>query len=196
MTPQNIHEFFLASGGVAGALIGLLFVAISISSERLTSETEGVQGLRIRASGALTAFTNALVISLFALIPDHSIGTAAVVVAVVGILFVTASLLSLIRVRRTWRGKWRDAAFLLGLMATFVVQLIEGVNLIVRTNDSDAVQTIAVLVVTCFLIGIARAWELIGGPQIGITKEVLALLRDSVPSLARDDEHQKDRDDK
>jgi hypothetical protein len=39
------------------------------------------------------------------------------------------------------------------------------------------VDTIAILVVCCFFIGIARAWELIGGPSIGITREVTALVR-------------------
>jgi hypothetical protein len=177
VVPESIHDFFMASGGVAGALIGLLFVVISVSSERLARAGEGAPLHRVRASAALTAFTNALAVSLFALVPGRKIGVTAAAVAGLGLTFVMASLLSLIRLRQARWGTAQDVLFLLGLAATFVVQLIAGAQVIARPGDSGAVNTIAIVVIICFLIGIARAWELIGGPSIGITYEVTALVR-------------------
>jgi hypothetical protein len=58
-----------------------------------------------------------------------------------------------------------------------VVQLIQGIEVIIRPGDAGAVNTIAILVAISFLIGIDRAWELVGGPSIGISQEVTALVR-------------------
>lgn len=177
MVPEDLHDFFVAGASVAGALVGLLFVAITVASEKLAPAATGGQLHRIRASAALTAFTNALTVSLFALIPGHKLGPAAVAVACGGLLFVAASLLSLIRTGQVhWRGL-RDALFLAGLIVAFAAQLLSGIQVIVRPGDSGAADAIAILVAICFLIGIDRAWELVGGPSIGVSREVVALLR-------------------
>jgi hypothetical protein len=177
VVPEALHDFFLASSSVAGALIGLLFVAISVSAGRLASESTDAQFHRIRASAALTAFANALAVSMFALIPGHKVGPAALAVAIVGLLFVIASLLSLIRLRQVHWSAVSDGLFLVGLAVTLVIQLTKGIEVITRPANAGAVQTIAALVVVCALIGIARAWELIGGPDIGLWQEFAALAR-------------------
>ena len=169
MVPDNVNGFFVASAGVAGALIGLLFVAISVASERLAREEDGAQVHRIRASAALTAFTNA-------------IGWAAVSVSAAGLAFVVAALLSLVGLGLLRRGqvRWstvRDAVFLLSLAVAFAIQLAEGVLIVTSSSNPGAVDTIAILVIVCFLIGITRSWELVGGPSFGIAHEVTALVR-------------------
>jgi hypothetical protein len=186
VVPENIHEFFAASAGVAGALIGLLFVAISVSSDRLSRDKEGAQVHRIRASAALTAFTNALAVSLFALVPGDKIGPTALSVAAAGLAFVVASLLSLIRLREVRWATARDGVFLIGLVIVFVLQLWEGIDVTAHRGDSGSVDTIAILVIVCFLIGIARSWELIGGPSFGIAHEVTAIVRDHTADHAAD----------
>jgi hypothetical protein len=179
VVPENLHDFFMGSAGVAGALIGLLFVAISVAAGRLSQDKEGAQLHRIRAVASLTAFTNALTVSLFALIPGHKVGVTATVLGPLGLAFVLASLLSLIRLGEVTRWRTaRDAVFLLGLGVIFVLQMAAGISVIVQPGNAGDVATIADLVVICFLVGIARAWELIGGPNIGFVDEVTALVRD------------------
>jgi hypothetical protein len=187
VVPTDMHDFFLGSAGVAGALIGLLFVAISVSGERLARAEASAQTLRIRAYAALTGFINALVISLWALIPDGGIGTAALVVAIIGLLFVAASLLSLIRMRHFHWATARDSVFLTSQAVVFVLQLSYGIQLSGRPSDLGAAEALAILVICCFLIGISRAWELVGGPSILFAHEVVALVR-SVESVVKADD--------
>lgn len=177
MTPPALHEFLAAAAGVAGALIGLLFVAISVAPERLSAD-DADQAHRVRASAALTAFTNALTVSLFGLIPGVGLGGPAFVVGLLGVFFVAGSLLSLTRFGRVPRTAMRDAFYLVGLLVVFGLQVWGGLRLLVHQHDPSAAEEIAILVSVCFFIGIARAWELIGGPDIGLGVELRERVRE------------------
>ena len=128
MVPEDVRDFFVGSARFSGALIGLLFVAISVSIGRLAQTEGSAQIHRIRASAALTAFTNALTVSLFALIPGQKVAGAAVAVGAAGFTFVVASLLSLIRLRQVRWSMVRDGLFLVGLAVVFVLQMINGAS--------------------------------------------------------------------
>jgi hypothetical protein len=175
-TPDEFHDFFVASAGVAGALVGLLFVAVSVTLERLKEQGD-TQIHRVRARAALGAFTNALTVSLYAVIPGENLGWAALVVGIVGSLFVIGALMSLMRLGVRRPGELANALFLVGFAVVFVIQLLVGIALIHNQQDDSGYQTLCTLVVVCFLIGIGRSWELIGGPSIGVGRELRALAR-------------------
>jgi hypothetical protein len=184
---EKFHDLFVASASVAGALIGLLFVAISVAHERLEDD-DAPHIHRVGAAAALTAFVNALTVSLFGLVPGDELGGTATAVSILGLLFVIASMLSLWRVGRRGSGPTgaRDALFLISLGATFVAQLIGGLELGAHPASVGDARQIAITVIVCFLIGITRSWVLIGGPSIGLVRELGALARERAPDSEAD----------
>ena len=149
---------------------------MSVSQTRL-AERGDTQIHRVRASAALAAFSNALSVSLFALIPQKKIGPASLIIAILGLLFIIGCVLSLIRVRGL---RWRDLpdeAFLISLLEVFVIQLIAAAHISGNPADVASVELISILVVVCFLIGVACAWSLVGGPTVGLSHAIGAIVR-------------------
>jgi hypothetical protein len=155
----------------------LLFVAIAVVPERvLGPEASEVHG--VRAAATLTAFSNALTVSLFALIPGYHVGVPATAVSIVGLLFVARALMTVTPAWHAGRIRLLDLSFLVGLVIVFAVQLFAALHLNAHENSRDWLQAICVLVIVCFLIGIARAWELVGGPEFGFARAFKAARKD------------------
>ncbi|MFF5085561.1 hypothetical protein ACFY36_51710 [Actinoplanes sp. NPDC000266] len=56
-----------------------------------------------------------------------------------------------------------------------------GVRLSGHPEEGGRVGTIAMLVIACFVIGVYRAWDLVGGPSFDLGREVRALFRKELP---------------
>ncbi len=70
MVPDALTNFFIASAGAGAALLGLLFVSISISPEEKITTNASTEK-RISAYSALGSLIDAFFISLVALIPNN-----------------------------------------------------------------------------------------------------------------------------
>lgn len=163
MIPPAYSSFLVASTQASAALIGLLFVAISIAPERVF----GVGSEATRRAMALSSFTalaNVFFVSFGSLIPDLTFGIMVIVAGGVA----TSQTLSLLRMVGNWR---RERTLVRGLtlflvsMGIYVYEVIAGVQLLYSPRSGALYTAIESLMLGIFAVGLARAWELLGAPQ-------------------------------
>lgn len=161
MIPEGYDQFFVATATVAGALIGLLFVAISVRPAA-AARTAHITS-RLRAVASLSAFLDTLFLSLLALRPRPDLGKVAITLGAVGLLAMLTLLVLLAAQGRDQR--WplvRGALLVLGQGALYLLQILDGVHLVAAPEDGTQVDNLAVVIVVLFALGIARAWEFTG----------------------------------
>ncbi|MDT5067689.1 MAG: hypothetical protein QOK02_3844 [Mycobacterium sp.] len=174
MIPAEYREFFVASAGATGALIGLLFVAVSVLPEQ-AREAAARAEFQARSSAAMLVFSNALVISLAALVPGVSLGWWAIASGTVVLAFVVAtgrSAVGEIR-RRSNHVGW--VWLVLGLLVIAGWELYAGIQLVL-SFDPGAVETLSYVVIADLMFGIARAWQLIGLRDTGLLTSLRVLV--------------------
>jgi hypothetical protein len=170
---DSYNDFFAGSATVAGALIGLLFVALSIQPERNRDERSVEH--RAVAGTAFTALLDALFVSLIGLQPGGGLQYGAVIFGTVGLV----SSISLSR--RLWAARAqvelsrRWSTFMGFILLIYAAQLIVGLWPHM-TRASEASYT-AAFIYAMFSIGIGRSWELLG-MQRG--RSLVGQLRDTI----------------
>jgi hypothetical protein len=151
-------QFFSGSATVAGALVGLLFVALSVNPGRLRSVNGSVEH-QAMAGTAFTALIDALFISLIGLQPGGGLNYGAVILGGLGL---TSSIGLAVRL---WRARGTEALsrrwpYLLGfIIVVYAAQFISG---FAAGSASSQANLTVTFVYTMFAIGISRSWELLG----------------------------------
>lgn len=156
MVPHSYLEFMITSAGAAGAMIGLLFVAISLRSDIVFGE-HAAERIKTLAASSFTGLVNAFSLSLLAIVPKANIGYGMVILA--GLCLFT-----------TWRLHSRvigatQYRLLLASTLTYSAQLAGGVTLLVRPNTDWIVNGLCYVIFVSFVLALTRAWALIqSGP--------------------------------
>ncbi len=178
------RELFTAIATSAGALTGLLFVAVTVTNRG--SQRAGPAVIQqVRAAAALLAFVNALTVSLFALTPGTGVRWPAAILGVTGILFTAAAARSIFSSPSTTRQRFRQLGLLNLLLLIFGTELVTGIILIADSHRITALDVLCDALVLSLLVGIARAWELVGDRDTSIIAS-LAVLTNYAPRTVGD----------
>jgi hypothetical protein len=175
----SYRDFFLAIAGATGALIGLLFVAVSVSAARaMAPETRTDHGSR--AASALLLFSNVLVLSLAGLVPGVSLGWWAVIGGVTVLAFAAATARLVMGSERGYRRQWRSLILVVGLLVIAGFEIYAGVELVLHPNSENGLRTLDYVFVAEVAVGIARAWELVGLRDTGLIASLATLARGDI----------------
>ncbi len=175
MVPASFHEFFSGCATIAGALIGLLFVAVSVAPGKLTGRSVEAD-YQVKAGAAFSALVNTLVIALVALLPGASFSTTILILAAAGVS-TTAGLV--IVLWREHRERIRPGAviMLVALLLLYGLQLANGVELRGSPHSLNLIGNQGGLIIGFFVFAIARAWELVGARDTGLLSTVAGITR-------------------
>ena len=155
--PDEFTGYFTAASTAAGALIGLLAIAILVRPEAVFGE-EGPPAARATAASAFTALVNSFFVSLNALIPGTRLGYVAIIMALV-------SLVSTWQTRSHLTSQEAARAQLALAVLTYLAQLGVGIALSISPDDQGLVRAVAYLLIVSFAIALIRAWTLMGTKQ-------------------------------
>ncbi len=154
MVPKNLIVYFTTSAQIAGSLIGLLFVSISLRYEAILGKSAEFRSRAI-ASAAFTGLVNVVTISLWALVPGGGLGYPVVISGVL-CLFHTLKL----HVGKLGPIDASLAGFLLSVTVYFA-QVLEGTWLIVRPGENEIVFILAYTLFGAMAVSLKRAWTLL-----------------------------------
>jgi hypothetical protein len=172
VVPVSFHDFFGGCATVAGALIGLLFVALSVSPEKLTGDDASAEH-QVRAGAAFSALVNTLVIALVALLPGASLGQAAIILGASG-LATTAALIIVLYREHQQKIRLGDVSMLAILLLLYGLQLTSAVQLNGSPHNFSGVSRQGALSIAFFAFAIARSWQLVGARDLSLASTVAA----------------------
>ena len=175
MVVGGYRDVFVAIAGSAATLTGLLFVALSVTPRRGAALGPAVI-LQVRTSAALLTFNNALAVSLFSLVPGTNAGIPSVVLGVIGITFSAAAVRSIRASGSASRQQLFQLELIALLLAIFGTELVSGIIAIANPGTGEAIQVISYALIASLIVGISRAWELIGDRDTGLAASIAVLL--------------------
>ncbi|HEU5201083.1 MAG TPA: hypothetical protein VFU32_15710 [Ktedonobacterales bacterium] len=175
MVPSDYTAFFAASAGAGAALVGLLFVAISVAPHRTVKGSAPLER-QAAAGNAFTALITAFFISLGALIPG-GLGDAALVMTFLALVSTLNLGRRLFRHWSGWQSGLRRGFLVVISLVVYGYEFYLAARFTAGSQGVDDIAPMASFLLGIYGLGLVRAWELLGAQRYGIAGW-LSLLHD------------------
>ena len=155
MVPSDYKDFLVAVVTSSATFIGLLFVAMTLITDKRSKSRKQVVTEKIMAEASYIALLNLFFVSIVALLPDTQLSYIMIIMGVIGL---NNSL-------RLFRSGLRDGVSggILGISTLiYAVQLVYGIYLLTHSSQSINETIFLIVIFTLFGSGLGRAWELTG----------------------------------
>lgn len=188
MVSGDYRDLFVVIATSAATLIGLLFVAISVSKSRSQARSEVVRGFRAAAALGFHQSLQRFAVRIstrneYRISHDDRGGNQRITFATAGAR-ATLALPSHLQHRKA------QANLIVALLIVFVIQIVYGIKLVINPHQTGSLATIGYVLIASLLIGIGRAWELVGDWDTGLFASIGLLighrheLHDDVPEAS------------
>src|SRR5215469_7314709 len=159
MIPAQLSGFFIAGTGAAAALLGLLFVAISINPERIFATTSTDFAL---ATNTLLALVDAFFVSFGALLSPASCAWLSLGLGLLSFVLSLALAYTLLYRERNLVLVRRRALLVVAALVIYALQCWYAVRFLLEPSSTAPAYALAHVLLAVFALGILRAFGIMG----------------------------------
>lgn len=158
---QGWDTFFFLIGSSAGALIGLMFIVITLTAGHEPRRVE--RGAPVYVTPIVFHFTVVFIVSVISVVPGMLPSAVAVIFGVCAVAGLAYSLVTTVRLcRRGWIDPvpgWSDKCFY-GFLPTIIYLALALAAIAVPLTERKVVMAIGAIVLVLLLLGIRNACDL------------------------------------
>ncbi|GAA1940789.1 hypothetical protein GCM10009775_35820 [Microbacterium aoyamense] len=171
----EFSDFYLALAGASGAMVGLLFVALTVAREGMLGDEAGEAG-RARSGMALACFLIPLVVALFALVPTVKLPVPTLVAGCASLGVVVASARALTSAQPAEASALAKLASVSGFALASLTLFASGILLVVSSDASIAETLVPCALIVLIAAGVHQVWMLVGGQRQGTLRRWIAVM--------------------